>query len=112
MVYVDISISSNDLYTNNSKYDIKQESGLFRWIWTKNDISFLLSYTEDIHAISFNLLKGVYIDDFTIDIDISPPGCEFVYKNDTESIFYLIQDSLVKNESDWLLCHRYFENQQ
>lgn len=112
MVYVDIFISNHEWNTNNTKYDIKQESGLLRWIWTKNEISFLLSYTEDIHALSFNLLKGAYFEDFTINIEMSPPECVSVYKNDTKSLFYLIHDSFVQNESDWLLCHRYFENQE
>lgn len=111
MVYVNILFLDDELYTNKSKYDIKLENGLLRWIWTKNDMSFLLTFTEDIHAVSFNLLKGTYIDDITINVNISPSECVFVYQNDTKSIFNLIHDDFMQNISDWQLCHRYFENQ-
>ncbi|CAG2228757.1 unnamed protein product [Mytilus edulis] len=111
-IYIDVLISDDELYTNNSNYNLKQERVLLRWVWTKNEMSFLLSYTEDIHAISFNLLKGAYIEDFTIDIDIFPAGCTFDYRNDTKALFHLIHDTFVQNESDWQLCHRYFENQE
>lgn len=112
MIYIEVLISDDKLYANNSNYNIKQESGLFRWVWTKSEMSFLLSYTEDIHVISFDLLKGDYIEDLTIYIDIFPAGCTFNYQNDTHSLFYLLHDTFVQNESDWQLCHRYFENQE
>lgn len=111
VVYIDYSISEEVLYQNRSRFDRFRQNGLLRWIYTKNDLSYILSYTEDFPVLTFNLLDGVFTEHLTVPIEVFPDDCDLYYGNDTHSMAKLTHETFMENQTNVKLCHRYFKNQ-
>lgn len=69
----------------------------------------MLTFPEELHALTFNLLSGLYIQH--LDVNITARNCLLFVNDYTHFINMLIYNTFAKHKVNWLLCHRQFELQ-
>lgn len=121
MIRFNVDINQNNSASAHSEYfqslNELHSNGLERWIWMLQQHSHLLTYSPDFEVVTLNrstsIQRNIYVPvvAFTNNNDTGVSH----YKNCTESLFYIIYKEIINNtnsNSDWLLCHRYFEGQE